>query len=126
MIEAADSGSVGSCSGERVAQRPELLQDDLGLIAPRRQLIDLDGGRRRQLPPLDDADALQTFEPLRQDVRADAGQARSQIGEAPPAEHQLTHDQQRPAFADEFEGQRRAAGVVIPAFFRAFRLSYFL
>ena len=73
---------------------PQFLQYDFGFIAPGGQLIDLDGCRRRQLSPLDDADALQTFQPPRENIRADAGQAGSQLGETPPPEHQLAHDQE--------------------------------
>ena len=62
----------------RIVQRragrppPEFPQDHFGLIAPRREFIDLYGGRRRQPASLDNADTLQPFEPQRQDIGANA------------------------------------------------------
>ena len=42
------------------------------------------------------------------------------FAEATRAEHQLAHDQQRPAFADQFHRQGGAAGIVIPTLRRGF------
>lgn len=65
----------------RVMQRrtrrpaPQRLEDRLGLVAPRRELVDLHVRRRGHLPAHEDACRLEPFEALREDVRADPGQA---------------------------------------------------
>jgi hypothetical protein len=79
----------------------------------RRQLVDRHRRRRRQLRPPHDTGALQVAEPSREDVRADAGERVREIGVAPLAEHQLAHDEQRPAIPDQVEGMGNGAVLVI-------------
>src|SRR5690349_4884618 len=90
---------------------PELLDRAFALIAPGREFIDLHRCRRRQLAPREHARGLEPLEPLREDVRADSWQAALEFAEAPPAEHQLANDQQRPALAHQLERKRGAASI---------------
>jgi len=88
----------------------------LELQAPVGQLVHPGAGRRGKPAPAHDRHSLELRQPLRENIRADAGQALPQVGEALGAEHQLAHDQQRPALADEVEGMSRRASVVVAAF----------
>ena len=81
--------------------------------ALRRQLVDRDRRGRRQLCPPHDTGALEVAEPSREDVRADAGERVREIGVAPLAEHQLAHDEQRPAIPDQVEGVGDGAVLVV-------------
>ena len=89
----------GAEAGELVQHRPEL-------PARRCQLVDGRRGRRRQLPLLDEAGRLELLEPRGQDVRADPGQLVDEVGVPLRPVHQLAHDEQRPALADEAERAR--------------------
>jgi hypothetical protein len=122
MAEAADMNRLRSCRGERAAQRrpaPHGAHQRRGLAAPLGQVVDLDAGGRRQPVAQDDAGLLEALQALGQHVGAEAREVRPDLAEAARAEHELAHDQQRPALADEFEGQGGAAGIVIAALPRA-------
>jgi hypothetical protein len=56
------------------------------------------------------------------------GEVGAQIAEPFRTEHQLAHDEQRPALADEIEGMRRAASILVASAGRRRRneASYFL
>jgi hypothetical protein len=84
-------------------------------MTPGGELIDLHGGRRRQLAAHDDAGRLQPFQPLGQHIGADPRQVGAKVAEALGAEEQLAHHQQRPPFADEIERMRRPARIFIAA-----------
>src|SRR3546814_21074231 len=66
-----------------------------------------------------------SFEPLGQDVGADARKIHAEIAEPLWAQHQLAHHQQRPSFADEIKRMRRTTGVFIAAARGDLRRSYF-
>ncbi|ETX30121.1 glutathione S-transferase [Roseivivax isoporae LMG 25204] len=58
---------------------------------------------------------LENAEPLGQQLRADPGQARADFGEAARPEHQLAHDQQRPALAHDLEAGVSWSALRLPA-----------
>ena len=66
----------------------------------------------------DDAGLLQAHQALRQHVGADAGEVCPDLAEAAGAEDQLAHDEQRPTLADELQGERGTASVVVPTLAR--------
>ena len=88
-------------------------QHRLELAAVRGELVHGRPRRWRQHAPLHDPALLELAQPGREDVRADAGQAGGQVGEPFRAEHELAHDEQRPALADEVERVRDSAELAV-------------
>ena len=73
------------------------------------------------------AKIYEAFETLGQDFRADPVERLLQLREAPRPEHELAHDEQRPALADQLHGERGATGVFVPLSVTCFRrLGFFL
>src|SRR6266545_3993794 len=86
----------------------ERADDRLELAAVGGQLVDLRRRRRVQTPF-----RLQLLEPRREDVRADAGQAGSEVGVALRALEQLPDDEERPALPNLAEGVGDGAVLVV-------------
>ena len=77
------------------------------------ELVDPGGGRRRQRPLRDDSARLEVAQAGGEDVRADAGEARDEVGVALRAAHQLEDDQERPPLADQAERVGHRAVLVV-------------
>src|SRR5919106_2624803 len=78
------------------------------------ELVDRGRGRRRQAPPPHDAIALELLEPGGEDVRPTSVKVGVEVGVAKLAVlDELADDQQRPALADDVEGVRDRAVLVV-------------
>jgi hypothetical protein len=62
---------------------------------------------------MDDAIFLELFEPVREHVGRDAGQAAAEIGEPSRANQEVADDEQCPAFADHFDGASQTAVLAV-------------
>ncbi len=110
----AHADAVGR-AGRAGAPAAEREQDLVQLVAPVGELVDLGGGRGRELALADHAGLLELLQALREHVRAGVGQAGPQIGEALGPEHQLADHHQRPALADPVERAGDPACLLIRA-----------
>jgi hypothetical protein len=95
------------------APAAEREHDLLELAAVVGELVDGGGGRRRQRPLPDHARVLQPAKPRREDVRADPGQGAGEVGVALGPEQEVADDEERPPVADQIEGVRDAAVLVV-------------
>ena len=102
----------------RRTDRPasQRLEDRRRLITPRRQLIDLDRRRRRQLAANQYPGLLQPLEPLGQHVGTDSVEARLKVAETAGPEQQFADQRHRPALADQVHAVRGGTGIVVSPF----------
>jgi hypothetical protein len=70
---------------------------------------------RRQDAPTEEAVLLQALETLRTQIRANVWEPVHGVGKAARAGHQLTDDEQRPAFSDDIQGVGEPTVLVVPS-----------
>ena len=79
------------------------------------ELVDRRGGRGREAPLGDQAGGFKRAQALGEDVRADAREARLEVGVALGAQEEIADDEQRPALADDVERAGRGAELLVAA-----------
>ena len=103
---------VGSRS-QWAAPPSECQEHRLEVPAARGQLIDQAGSRWQRTASGEHARVLEVAQALGEDVLARSRQSPVQVGEPLRPEQQLTHDQERPPFADDVQGAGDATQVSI-------------
>ncbi len=102
----------GRAERARAPER-ELPQHGAEALTGGRQLVEGRGGRWQDRPPRDDAVRLEVAQALGEDVRRAAAEALEEVGVAQRTMLELADDEQRPALADEVEGIRDRAELVV-------------
>jgi hypothetical protein len=97
------------------AEATERQHHRLELAAERGQHVDGGGHRRRQVLLLDEARVLQVAQPLRQEIGREPGHRLQEVGEPPPTQEQVAHEQQRPPLAHHVERLGHPAELMIAA-----------